>query len=226
MRHDDLTPPAGMNPQAAMAAWGRNEKPKLDRDRFAIIALLNGVLSLALTGTILFMLPLKSVVPYVVEVEPTGKATVVGAARDGFTPTQAQIVYFISRWTEALWGIDPALTTKSLEASYSMTRGKANEVFRQHVAAYKPIERSASDKSLTSAVQVKSVNFVSDGIAMVRFEVVERRKETKPLVETYMMTLHWIIQPPKTAEDIMQNPIGFFVTDFNWTKEVSFNAEK
>lgn len=225
MRDNDLTPPAAMPPHAAMAAWQRNEKPKLDRDRYAVLALMSSLVSLGLVATLFALLPLKSVTPYIVEVEPTGKATLVGAVRE-FNPTQAQIVYFVSRWTEALWGIDPALTTKSLEASYAMTRGKANEVFRQHVAAYKPIERSASDKSLSAAVQVKSVNFVGDGLAMVRFEVTERRREAKPTVDTYMMTLHWLIQPPKTAEEIMQNPIGFFVTDFSWTKEVSTNAEK
>lgn len=226
MRHEDLTPPAAMPPTAAMQAWDRNEKPKLDRDRFAAIAMASSLVSLGLAGTLIAMLPLKTVAPYIVEIEPSGKTTLVGAAREGFNPTQAQIVYFVSRWTEALWGIDPSLTTKSLESAYAMTRGKGSDVFRQHIAAYKPIERSASDKTLSASVQVKGVNFIGDGIAMVRFEVTERRKDAKSSTDTYMMTLHWVISPPKTTEEIMQNPIGFYVTDFNWTKEVSANAEK
>lgn len=223
MAYDDNTPPSAMDPGAATLAWQRSEKPKLDRDRFAILALVNGLLAIALVGALIMMLPLKTVVPYIIETDAVGKTVAVGQAREGFDPTKAQVVHFIARWTEALWSIDRALTEKGLAFAFDMTRGKGSEVFRQHVAAYKPIERSVSDPTLTAAVQIKSVSFVGERTAMVRFELTERRKEIKPAVRTYMMTLHWAIVPPKTEAEIIANPIGFFITDFSWTQEVTTN---
>lgn len=221
MRSDDTqTPPSAQPTKAAKAAFKKIGKPKLDRDRFAILALLTSLLSIALAGVIITLLPLKTVVPYIIETDGAGKTVAVGAAQDAFDPTKAQIMHFISRWTKSLWGIDSTLVKKNLEFAYGMTRGKAGNVFRQHVTAYKPIERSTSDPSLSTAVQVKAVNFLGDTTALVRFVTTERRKESKPRIETFMMTLHWVIHPPKTAEQIMQNPIGFFITDFSWSKEV------
>lgn len=223
MARDDLSPPSTRAPQAALQAWQKIEKPKLDRDRFAILALLNTAVSLALVVAILMMLPLKTVVPYIIETDAAGKTVAVGQTREAFDPTKAQITHFIARWTESLWGIDRALTEKGLEFAFNMTRGKAVDVFRQHVAAYKPIERSVSDPTLTATVQIKSVSFVGERTAMVRFELAERRKEAKPVTRTYMMTLHWTIVPPKSEAEIIANPIGFFITDFSWTQEVTVN---
>lgn len=214
------TPPAAMEPQAAMAAWATIEKPKHDRDRFALLALLNTVVSGGLVAALILMQPLKTVTPYLIEAESNGKTRVIGAASANFNPTQAQVIYFISEWTQALWAVDKNLTTRGLESAFAKTRGKGSDVFRQHVASYKAIERSAADPNLSSSVEVKTVNFVDDDTALVRFSVTERRKGKPAIEDIYMMTLHWVIQPPKTVEDIMKNPIGFYVTDFSWSKEV------
>ncbi|MCG7871006.1 MAG: type IV secretion system protein [Candidatus Thiodiazotropha lotti] len=226
MRSDDTTiPPATQSPRAALEAWQRNEKPKLDRDRYAILAVLSSILAVALAGVIFLLLPLKTVAPYIIETDATGRTEVVGAAQEKFDPTEAQIIYFISRWTESLWSLDRALIKNNLESAYGMTRGKGSDVFRQFVRANKPIERSTSDPSLTAVVQIKTINFIGDHTALARFVVTERSKEIPPRTDTYMMTLHWAIQPPKTAAQIMKNPIGFFVTDFSWSKEVNANEK-
>lgn len=214
-------PPSTLTPSAAIEAWGRNEKPRLDRDRYAILAILGTVSSCIMAAAVVTMLPLKTTVPWIIETDRTGKTTIAGPALDAFNPTQAQIIYFIRQWTEQLWSVDPALTKRSLEVAYAMTRGKAADVFRQHVANYRAIERSASDSSLSVSVQVQSVNFVSSQTAIVRFSTTERKTNKPPEETFYSMTLHWAISPSNKVEDIMINPIGFYITDFSWTKEVT-----
>ncbi|MEL0583903.1 MAG: VirB8/TrbF family protein [Candidatus Thiodiazotropha sp. (ex. Lucinoma kazani)] len=142
--------------------------------------MLTSLLSVALAGVIIMLLPLKTVVPYIIETDSAGKTVAVGAAQEAFDPTKAQVMHFISRWTKSLWGIDSTLVKKNLEFAYGMTRGKAGDVFRQHVAAYKPIERSTSDPSLSTAVQVKAVNFLGDATALVRFVTTERQEGNRP----------------------------------------------
>lgn len=220
----DHSPPATLEPKAAQAAWESIEKPRLDRDRYAFLAILSSVSSIVLAIAIIFMMPLKTTVPWIVETEASGKTTVKGPALDSFNPTQNQIIYFARTWTESLWTVDKALTQRMLETAYAMTKGKASDVFRQHMASYRPIERSASDPTLSATVQVKSINFVSERTMLIRFSVTERRKEKPTQEELYSTTLHWTLSPPSTVEEIMVNPIGFFITDFSWTREVN-NAQ-
>ena len=225
---NDTTPPAGMSPGAALAAWEKRGGPNFRRDRLVTLAILAMITTTAAIVAIIMMMPLKTITPYIIETDGSGETVAIGAAREGFNPSEAQIIYSISRWVESLWGIDRVLVKHNLESAYTMTRGKAADVFRQHVASYRPIERSVSDLSLSASVQVKAVNFLPNdsNTGLVRFEVTERRKDTAPVVRTYMMTLHWVIIPPTTIEEIQVNPIGFFVTDFSWTQEAEHEAQQ
>lgn len=222
MNQEYESPPGTMPPGAGKKAWDKRGAPQFARDRFALLAILSTLTTALAVAGIIFMLPLKTIAPYLIETDSTGKTVAVGPVKE-YNPTQAQIHYETAKWTEMLWGVDRVLVEANLEDAYTKTRGKAADVFRQYVATYRPIERSKSDPSLSVAVQVKAVNFLPNDkqTALVRFEVTERRKNAKPKIDIYMMTLHFAIIPPKNEEEIRENPVGFFVTDFSWSREAS-----
>jgi len=193
----------------------------VEKNRYFVLVVLLGLVVLALGLTLFFIMPLKTVVPYVVRVASNGNVAVDVAASRRYVPGQSEQTYFLAHWAEKLLTVDGVLSPPYLREAYSFTRGKAIEEFTDFVRATQPLEAVKADSSLTQSVTLRSINYLEAGVALVRVSTERRSLSAAPLTKNYAITIHFVIVAPDTEAEILSNPIGLYVTDFNLTRDLS-----
>ncbi len=217
------TPPAAEpDPKAVVQwyeAWG---KSVVGRNRFFILSAFLAAAVVAMAVALAAITPLKTVQPYIVKVADTGQVFVDPAGTQAYEPGEAEKKYFLGKWVEYGWTIDSRFLTDYLEKAYNMTRDKAVAEFRELIEASRPAARLAENPSLTATPSISSINFIREDTALIRFHVTERTRMEKdtPIVTYYAMTTRFIIDPPKTEKEILENPIGLFIVNFSLSREV------
>lgn len=207
----------------AKAEWNRlNGDTVVNQGRFFVLAALMALAVIGMAGAIFALTPLKTVIPYTVQVDKiTGETRALGITAERYTPNQQQMGYFIARFTQQLISLDPFLTENNLIESFRFVRGKAIEEFREYMQKNQPIVRIKQDPSLTRTVTINSLQFLDQNIAQVRITTQERSSErsTTAPARRYVVVLHFVIDPPTDERVILQNPIGIYITHFSISEE-------
>jgi type IV secretion system protein VirB5 len=166
-------------------------------------------------------MPLKTVEPYVVKVADNGLAIADRAAAQSYRPGRAERTYFVSRWVQQLLTVDPYLTERQLAEAYRMTSGLATQQMLDWMKADRPIERLQKDPGLSRSVAIVTVAPLDETVMQVRVRAETRSLGSAVQSRTLQVTVHYAIVPPKTEAEIIQNPIGLYVTRFNVAEELS-----
>lgn len=181
-------------------------------------------LALAL-GAIFTLVPLKRVVPVVVDRTDEGRVTVRGEVAEAFRPGANEKRYFLATFVRKLLTLDAALTEPHLREIQAFLRDKAVSEFSDYLRAEAPVKAVLTDPTLTRSIAISSISFVGQGddTALVRFTT-ETRTSSRPSAERRrrIATLHFQIKAPDTEQEIYQNPIGLYVVHF----EINDDMEK
>lgn len=193
----------------------------VEKNRYFLLSVLGLAVIVALAFAIMAIVPLKTVVPYVIKVAENGSVTVdPNAARQSYKPGTAEMQYFLAKWVERLMTLDAYLTERNLNDAYMQTRANAMSEFTEFMQKEKPIEAIRKDATLTKVVKINAVTFLQDGVALVRATTQRRSSNTTAEEKTYLVTMHYVVSPPTTPESIMQNPLGLFITHFSVQEEM------
>lgn len=207
---------------AAKSEWlERMGGPVVERTRWFLMAMaLTGCLIAALFA-IASMAPLKTVIPYIIEVDKiTGDARASQIEAKRYTIDDKQKKYFIGRWVKKTVDLDPYTTESSIKEAFMFVRGKAIDEYRSLMQSLRPMERLAKDKTLTRTVNIISINFIAEGSALVRFTTEERTGSGDPFSKRFVANIHFEVVPPVTEKDILENPNGIFITHFAIQEEI------
>ncbi|WP_341744798.1 type IV secretion system protein [Azonexus hydrophilus] len=219
--------PVGNSPQTAYEKaqrvyFERVGSPVVERDRYFIIAALFAMAFIAVVWALISMMPLSRVVPMVVSVDKyTGEATAKPLPVERFKPDALSKQYFVVRWVRNLMEIDPYTTERSLSEAYENTRDKAIGQFTDYLEATKPVVRMKTERGLTRTVEIKSYSPLNENSSLVRLVTVERSPGKDPVRRFYAMTVHYVIAPPATEQEVMKNPLGLFVTHFSINEDLT-----
>lgn len=205
----------------ARAAWFEAYGSSIvEKSRWFTIAVAEMVCIVALVIAIATMMPLKTVVPYVIKVSSEGNVTATAAGVQAYKPEEREIRYFLSQWVTKLYTLDHSLTEQHyLPEAYALTRDKAIDEFTSWIDQNKPLVVLQSNPTLTQSVIVKSISFVQEGVALVRFRF-ESRTTEKVIITDRLLTIHYAVIPPKTEKEIYENPIGLFITHFAVSEDI------
>lgn len=220
----DITAAPNQAFEAARKAWFENYgSAVVEKTRYFLLAFIALVVIIAQGVAIYSLLPLKTVTPYVIEVEKaTGRVEAANAVAQVYEPGQPEQQYFVGQFVTKLLTIDRATTRKFLSDAYGMTRGAAVDQFTTWLAKDRPIELLTKDPTLTRTVEIKSVNPLPNSAFLVRVQTSTRQMGgTAPVIKNNALTVHFALVQPKTDKEILENPIGFFVTHFSINEDVS-----
>ncbi len=162
-----------------------------------------------------------TVQPYYIRVADNGQPLVVGPVPDIYKPQSAEIRYFLDEWIQ--WTRAVPLDPVVVKHNY----GKALLRMRQ-AAANKLNEWAQKEPRLmnvgreTVSVQTIGVVPVSGTNSYQARWVEEHRNSEGGLKsrETWTATFTIDLDPPKTERQIAVNPIGMYIRDFQWTREL------
>lgn len=173
-----------------------------------------------LGGGLIYQSTKAQVIPYVIEVNGDGVPQVAGAVNETkHVPQEKEIKYFLGQFIQKTRSLpmDPVVYRQNLDAAYTCMQQEAANKFNALMKKENSAEMLGRQ---TIQVNVKVVIPMSDQTYQVRWteSVYENGslKETNNMAGVFMLTFG----QPQNEKAIMQNPLGIFIKDLSWSKEI------
>jgi type IV secretory pathway TrbF-like protein len=161
-----------------------------------------------------------SITPWVVQVDRTGRAEAVGPAAGGYRPSDPEVAAQLAQLIEDVRSLpsDPVVLRQQWLRAYQHARGEGALALNDYARGADPFSRLGREQV---AVQVTSVVRASPD--SFRVEWTESHYAAGGLTgsEHWTAILTTELDPPKDPEGLRRNPLGVFVTQLNWTKELA-----
>ena len=184
-----------------------------------IVAMAATAIALLLAITIVFMLPLKTVVPHTVLVDKqTGFVQALDPATpQKIAPQKALTQSFLVQYVEAREGFDIATVQGQFKKVAVWSSGPAKSRYVNFMQASNPESPLVTlPRNTVIDVSVRSVSHLSENSALVRFASTRRNPgAAEQLAENWVAVIKYrYSNTPMTVEDRYVNPLGFEVTDY------------
>lgn len=178
-------------------------------------------LCFVLVGGLIYQSTKSAVAPYIVEVGPGGELLAVSKAVQAKSlPNDPQVKYFLIKWIKDMrdMPLDVVVKKQAWISAYGYMRQKAALKMNEIIKAENPMSKIGQETiSITPAAIVK----MSENTYQIRWtEDVFSKEGAKK--ESYRMTglISVDFSAPKTEKEIMSNPLGLYIKDFSWSKEL------
>lgn len=190
---------------------------------------LAGVASLLATASVAAvaaLAPLKEVVPFVIRVDQaTGVPEVMTALTDGRESYDEAVArYFLARYARVRESYSFA---ERQNIFHEVTLMSAPEVTRQFSDFFNATNPKSPQylygRDTHASIRIRSISFLGDQLAQVRFTRTERNEREKLKKETlWVSTIQFEFDPKAeiSTEDRLVNPLGFIVRNYRVDPEV------
>lgn len=225
-----LLPKQTFKDEPIVAEWYKDlyQSVKISRNRWFLV----GVIGLVLTGieglALLFLTPLKTVEPYILQVDnKSGMTTVLKPLRDNqenvLTQEEAVTKSFIVKYVIARETYDPQDLNRNYDLARLMSSSDEASRFNESIGnsnPTSPVERFKTNTVRT--VKISSVSFLDQKkkTAQVRFMTTETtRNEIKEDYWVSILTFRYV-NAPMDETDRLSNPLGFQVVTYRVDQEI------
>ncbi len=183
------------------------------------------ITAISITGNVIQANQVKTV-PYIIEVDKLGKASVVARADiASSTPqrlVQAEIAKCISDWRTVT--ADVELQQKMIERLSFFMAGSAKGVLRQWYEANNPYEIAKTGKLVHVEIKGLPLPVSSDSYRVEWQETVRSHAGVLLDSHTYEATVTIQINPPTVDAVLLRNPGGVYITALSAGKVVGANT--
>lgn len=215
------TAPAPVTPyQKAAQVWDeRIGSARVQAKNWRLIALSCVGLLIAQGAAMVWQMRQNRIVPYVVEVSQAGEVRAVGSALANWHPTDAQIARELTRFILSVRALpsDPIVVRQNWLEAYELVTPKAATTLSGYASTRDPFA-SVGRKSIT----VDMASVVRAGPASFELRWSEHVFEQGRWISeaSYTAILGIKLQTPTTEEAIRKNPLGLYIDDINWSKDM------
>jgi type IV secretion system protein VirB5 len=182
-----------------------------------------GLMGLTLTAIsgLIYQSSRSFVQPYYVRVAENGEPFVVGRVPELFSPTGNEIRWHLVQWLEWTRAIplDPVLVKQRyLNAMYFMRQAAANKLnaWAQADPRLQAIGRETVEFSLVGIGPIAGSSSYQARWRETARDAQGGLKEESRWSATFTIE----IETPKTESEVQRNPIGLYIKDFQWTREL------
>jgi type IV secretion system protein VirB5 len=184
----------------------------------ALVALaVNALLGLG----ILWQASQSRVTPYVIEVDERAQTLVIGPAEKARNTDPRLVRYQVAEFIRKVRSIvaDGAAEKQLLDSAYAHAAGAATRFLNDHFKDHNPFLRM---QERTVSVEVTSVlPLPASDSWQIQWTETHRGLDGAVLArERWQALLTIEIRAGNRPEQIEQNPLGFYVTDIQWTKQL------
>jgi len=185
--------------------------------RYIAFASMAGMLLLG--GGLVHLAGKKQVAAYVVEVDKLGMPGRITLASDPYRPDAAQAGYFVGELVRLVRErpLDPVVMRKQWTRAYHFLAGDAVNTMNQYASADSGLD--AISNRIARTVQVSNVLQKSKDSYQVRWVETAYSNGIRRSQEQWTGLFQTAQVAPKTEEDTFRNPLGVYVTNFNWSRE-------
>ena len=207
--------------QRAKQAWDARLGSLLNQAKnWRLMAVINGIVSL-----ILLILLISTLITtrhkqlFIAEVASTGQVKNIALLKTPYEPTIAQKEYFISQFVKMVRGVplDPVAAKKEWTSAYHFlsqhAAGKLNQQWREN----NPMTVLGKQ---TTTVDIQSIEpITNDTFNLTWKETTVPINSTNALTKIYNGVFTIRVIQPKSQEQIMKNPLGIYIADFNFSAQ-------
>jgi len=184
--------------------------------RVALLAL--GV-ALLCAGGMAYLGAQNKLIPYVVAVDKLGTAVAVQPASKASITDSRIIRAQLAAWIEAVRSIyqDAGAERVNLKAAYAMIRCNdgAYQALNEYFSQQDPFKRAESEGV---SVEISTVLPISEKTWQVQWRETVHSSKGEIMKETPMQAnITVAISPPTDEATLLVNPMGVYITQFNWT---------
>jgi len=173
---------------------------------------------------LMFLVPLKSVEPYTIEVNTlTGETNVKKPLKEGvLTQSEALTKYWLIRYVRARVGYD----FQDIEEQYKVVNWLSErKEFSRYAKSFDPKKETSPynlyGEKVQLKVRVKSISFVDKDTASIRIDVTKVEVDGSESVTPWVVTTSYqFTLEPRSEEERFENPLGFQVTNWRVDAEV------
>lgn len=182
----------------------------------AFFALL--LLVLSVVGNI-YLGSQSKIMPFVVELKPTGEAGVLGSAASlSAQSSENAAKFFISRFIMLAREIpaDAVLIKRNMDKLFQLVSVQGKSLLAERFKDQSPAKEF---QEKNRALKIASVLAISNNVYQVDWFEAEYDKNGQRLAEYPMrgtFKIAWL--KPQSEEQLQENPLGIFVDYFSWTK--------
>lgn len=204
----------------------RYEAVSTQRNFLGVIALASLFLALVSGAIILFMLPQKTVMPFLIQVdESSGHTKIIEQnSLDTISADESLRRYFVIKFLNAREGYDASLLKETsnevrLLSERAIFRRYWNEVINPQNKQSLYVQLGANG---LRQVEIKSVQFLDPGRAQVRLSILSsnKKRQEEPKVEHFiaLVTFEFLNLNLK-LDEMAVNPLGFQVQEYRLDRD-------
>ena len=215
---------------AARRTWNDHVgEVKASRQMWQMLGILS--LLIALTGVcgVIYIGSQSRFVPYVVEVDKLGQAAAVAPAQRAGNPDERVLQALVSSFISDVRQVSPdvALQRKAVFRLYSMlapndpATAKTNEYLNgsEEASPFKRAEKETVSGEVLSALRQTAETWQVDWEETVRDR--QGAMKGRPFRMRALVTVYVVAPTPQTTEEqVRNNPVGLFVRDYSWSKQL------
>jgi type IV secretory pathway component VirB8 len=207
--------PTVMNPRERRTFSDLVSESRVQAARWFLIAVIEGVVIMALCVGIDLMTPLVKTVPYMVKIDAdSGQVLAKPVAAEPFVVEPRFVAAEARSFVRNLMSIDPFLTRRDLERASTRVVGKASAEFKEFLLTERPFERMAKTPGLIRTTEINSADASQKNIVFVFAQTSERISVGAPIVTKWRFTIHYLLDTTLDQKGFEENPLGFVITHF------------
>ncbi|OYX99099.1 MAG: conjugal transfer protein TrbF [Caulobacter sp. 35-67-4] len=177
-----------------------------------------GLAALALGGFI-YEASNTNIATYVVPIDKYARPGRIELAGRTYQPTTAEIGYFLADWVRRTRSksIDPIVIRDNWTGAYHFVAGPAIGQLNSYAKANDPF---ANVGAQAINVEIVSVLARSASTYQVQWRETQFNAGTSGVTENWTGLFTAKINPPKNEAELRANPLGIFITAFQWSREL------
>ena len=223
MSRPPLTTPTGVLETPYLRAqqvWDdRIGSARVQAKNWRLLAL-SCILANLLLGAGLVYQSLKAqVIPYIVEVDSQGEVRLVGPAAVLYRPSQAAIQHQVREFVRTIRGLatDPIVVRERWMQVYAGVTPRGANLLNSYARERDPFGKVGK---VSIAVDVQRVLPLTETSYDVQWrEATYDAQGVKTEDATYSGIVAVVMQQPKTAQALKDNPLGIYVDTFSWSRK-------
>jgi type IV secretion system protein TrbF len=177
-----------------------------------------GLAALSLGGFI-YQSSNTNIATYVVPIDKYGRPGRIELAGSTYTPSTAETGYFLADWVKLTRSksIDPIVIRDNWTGAYRFVAGPAIGLLNDYAKSHDPFANAGSQ---AVNVEIVSVLARSPNTYQVQWRETTYDQGGSSVTENWTGLFTAKINPPKNEAELRANPLGIFITSFQWSREL------
>ncbi len=206
--------------QKASQEWDRRiGEPVVQARNWRLMAFAGWAACMLAIGGLVYQASTRTISTYVVPIDKYGRPGRIELADHTYTPGAAETGYFLADWVTRTRAksIDPIVIRDNWTSAYHFVSGSAVGQLNDYAKTHDPFANAGTQ---AVSVEIISVLAMSPGTYQVQW------RETAFDAGVASATTEWTglfttkLVPPKTEQDLRANPLGIYITTFQWSREL------